>query len=154
MKIMNTSKDKNLFYGFRKAFIKNNTLPLEARFLLILLMTYKGKNKSCWPSIGEISKRMGKNRDTVRKYLIVLETSGHLIIESRGIGRSHLYSPSYIKISSGITNINETTKPAEKYIYQPNESTLNRSINSGNKEKDFISGKDLFLSRKKQFGLI
>ncbi len=143
-------ESKTVFYGFRKAFIKNSSIPLEARFLLILLMTYKGKNNSCWPSIGEISKRYGKNRDTVRKYLIVLEKEGHLKIVSRGIGRSNLYTPSYWKISAGHPTDN---KPTEESLPQPNEITLNRSISSENKDKNNINMRQLFEQKRKELGL-
>lgn len=150
IRISTDKENKTAFYGFRKAFIKNSSIPLEARFLLILLMTYKGKNNSCWPSIGEISRRYGKNRDTVRKYLIALEKEGHLRITSRGIGRSNLYTPSYWKISTGQPN---DYKPTEESISQPNETTLNRSISSENKDKNNINLRQLFEQKRKELGL-
>ena len=154
MKIDIGVNDKPAFYGFRKAFIKNNSLPLESRFLLILLMTYKGKNQSCWPSIGELSSKFGKNKDTVRKYLIVLEQAGYLKINSRGIGRSRLYTPSYFKISAGsINNPMQNPQPNEILLHQPIESTLNRSISLGNKDNGFKNAKELFDEKRKELGL-
>ncbi len=154
-KIDSKSNDKQSFYGFRKAFIKDFEISMEARFLLILLLTYKGKNSTCWPSIGELSKRMGKNKDTVRKYLRELEAKGYLKTRSRGIGRSHLYTPSYWKISAGqTTHTQKNEKPAEETICQPAESTLNRSISSGNKDNGFKTGKDLFDKKRKELELL
>lgn len=130
-------ESKQLFYGFRKAFIKNSHIPLEARFLIVLLFTYVGKNKKCWPSQGELAKRMDRNTDTVRKYLGVLEREGHLKIESQGIGRSLLYAPSYWKISAGkAANRDGEEKPTEIPRHELAEALGHRSINPGNKERE------------------
>ena len=102
----------------------------------------------------ELSKRCGKNKDTIRKYLKELVTKGYLKTQSRGIGRSHLYTPSYCKTSSGFsTNIQQGEKPAEKTIHQPAETTLNRSISSGNKYNGFKTGKELFDQKRRELGL-
>lgn len=155
MEKINTSFDKKFFYGFRKVFIKNYTIPAYARFLLILLFTFKGKNTNCWPSIGTLSKCLGLNKDTTRKYLKVLEKEGYLKIESRGIGRSNRYTPSYCKFSSGSqSQKTEIIKPAEETIRQPSDSTLNRSINSENKVSTFKTGKELFDQRRRELGLL
>lgn len=154
-KINFKSEDKQIFYGFRKAFIQNSEVSMESRFLLILLLTYKGTNPSCWPSIGELSKKYAKNKDTVRKYLKELEAKGFLKIQSRGIGRSNLYTPSYRKISAGTVAITKPyTKPPEETTYQPTESTLNRSISSGNKDNGFKTGKELFDLKRKELDLL
>ncbi len=148
-------KDKQSFYGFRKAFIKNPEVSALARFTLILLLTFKGKNDGCWPSVGTLAKHLGLNRDTVRKYTNELVEKGYLIKHSRGIGRSLLYIPSYWKISLGSNYIdNQKDKPTEKTIHQPDEFTLNRSISSGNKDSTFKTGKELFDQKRKELNLI
>lgn len=149
------SKDKQSFYGFRKAFIKNPEVSALARFTLILLLTFKGKNSGCWPSVGTLAKHLRLNRDTVRKYTNELVEKGYLIKYSRGIGRSLYYIPSYWKISSGSNHSdNQKDKPTEEKIHQPTEITLNRSISSGNKDSTFKNGKELFNKRRKELGLI
>lgn len=155
MEVKETSlKYKGEFYGFRKAFIKSPELSAMARFTLILLVCYLGKNKHCWPSVGELSKCLRVNKDTTRKYLKELEKRSHLIIKSRGIGRSHLYTPSYYRISSGPGQIIcQETKPAEETIHRPAEIALNRSISSGNKDKGLKTGKELFDQKRKELGL-
>lgn len=146
--------DKQLFYGFRKAFIRNSSIPVEARLLLILLITYLGKNKNCWASQGKLAKDMGCDVDTVRKYLRILQEAGHLIMQNRGIGRSLLYTPSYLIISAGKTEkIEKNTKPAEILSQTPTETPEHRSITSGNKEET-ITGKELFDKKRKELGLI
>ena len=148
------SNNKRVFYGFRKAFIQNNEISPLARFTLIMLFTFKGKNESCWPSVGKLASCMGINRDTTRKYINELVSKGYVIKKSRGIGRSLLYTPSYWKISSGNNKKKvEKTEPAEKTIHQPAEITLNRSINTENKDKAFKSGKELFEQKRKELGL-
>lgn len=133
---LNNQNVNNFHYGFRKAFIKNTNFALEARFLLILLMTYKGKNTNCWPSQGELGRVMNRSRDSVRKYLTILEEAGHLKVKSRGIGRSLLYEPSYWGIYAGTKEKhNKEGKPAEIPRLQPTESFRDRSISLGNKEE-------------------
>jgi len=145
---------QKLPYAFRKAFIRNEKFPLEARFLLILLITYKGKNESCWPSQGTLGKVMNRNKDTVRKYLKVLSDAGHLKIKSRGMGRSLLYTPSYWKISaSKVVNKEEEEKPTETSRQEPAETLAHRSISSGNKEKK-NKGKEIFNKKRKELGLM
>lgn len=142
-------------YGFRKAFIRDGNIPLEARFLLILLMTYKGKNENCWPSQGTLGKDMNLSRDTVRKYLKVLSGAGHLKIKFRGIGRSLLYEPSYWKISAGKAgNGKEEGKPTEIPRHEPAENLGHRSISSGNKERECLKGRELFDKKRRELGLI
>ena len=146
--------NKQTFYGFRKAFLKNPEVSMEARFLIVLLFCYKGKNLFCWPSMGELSRICGKNKDTIRKYFKELEIHNYLKIRSRGIGRSHLYTPSYCRISSG-SNQSETpiAKPAEETMHQPDETTLNRSISSGNKDNGFKTGKELLDQKRRELGI-
>ena len=154
IKELKSSKHK-LLYGFRKAFIQDANISMGARFLLILLMTYKGMNDFCWPSVRELSNKFGKNKDTVRKHLRELEQKGYLVTRSRGIGRSHLYIPTYHKNSSGLTaNISFKQKPTEENIVQPAESTLNRSVTLGNKDKETIDGWALFEEKRKELGLL
>lgn len=142
-------------HGFRKAFIKNTDLSPEARLLLIILMSFKGKNINCWPSLKTLSKSLGRNTDSVAKYLKELKSAGYLKVKSRGIGRSNSYTPSYFKLSSGInTNRNDEFKKAsEELPHQPTESTLSRSIYSGNIDRGLIKGKELFDKRRKELGL-
>jgi len=156
MEITHTNlKNKQAFYGFRKAFIQNPVIPHPARFLLILLLTYKGKNNACWPSQGDLSKKMGVSKDTIRKYLGILEKEGYLITKSRGVGRSLLYTPSYWKISAGKEESTEKDlEPGEITIHEPDEFSTTRSIVSGNKNSTFKIGKDLFNQKRKELGLI
>jgi hypothetical protein len=147
-------KSKTAFYGFRKAFIHNADISPESRLLLIDLMTYKGENTECWPSQTKLSKDIGRNKDSIRKYLKELISNGYLKVHSRGIGRSLLYAPSYWKISSGyVKDKSKDEKPAEEIVDQPAESTLNRSISSGNKVNEFKSGKELFDQKRKELEL-
>lgn len=144
-----------LYYGFRKAFLKNEKLPLEARFIIVLLFTYKGKNKECWPSQGELAKRMNRDIDTVRKYLMILRQEGYLKIVSRGIGRSLLYTPSYMKISVGsLVEKNNSQEPVEIAKQEPIETPTQRSIVSKNKDNGLLIGKELFDKKRKELGLI
>ena len=117
-------EDKKIYYGFRKAFIQSSVISLEARFLLVLLMTYKGKNAYCWPSQGELGRRLNRSRSTVRKYLMILKTKGHLRIERRGIGRSLSYFPNYLPI--------QKIKPDKRVRQEPGQILTARSIDSGN----------------------
>jgi len=145
-----------LKYGFRKAFIQNVCLPLEARFLLILLMSFKGKNKDCWPSQRKLATVMGRSKDTVHKYLNILRKEGYLSVKTRGIGRSLLYAPSYWKISAGGDDKStEIKKPAEISTQEPAETTPLRSISSGNKEKVINENEGIEQVRRKliQLGL-
>jgi biotin operon repressor len=151
----NKLKDKQAFYGFRKAFIRNTDLSPEARLILIIMMTHKGKNSYCWPSHRTLCKELGRNRDSIRKYIKELIFHGYLVTKSQGIGRSLLYTPSYWKISAGSTSTTkQDEKPAEENIHQPADSTLNRSISSGNKDRGFKTGKELFDQKRRELGLI
>lgn len=153
--IVNTNKPKQSVYGFRKAFIKNPSLSIEARFLLILLITFKGINPTCWPSLATLAKIMNRSRDSVRKYLKELRINGFLKIASRGIGRSHSYTPSYIKIYAGKSNeLNQSPKPAEETLQRPDESFRDRSIVSGNINKDLKTGKNLFYETGRRLGFV
>ena len=155
MEISNTnSKNKPAFYGFRKAFIQSTELSVEAKFLLIDLMTYKGMHAECWPSQAKLSRDIGRNKDSVRKYLKELISNGHLMVRSRGIGRSILYAPSYWKISSGQgIKTPDDVKVAEETKVQPTESTLNRSIDSKNKDNT-LKGIELCKQTLREHGLI
>lgn len=131
----NDSSDKKIaFYGFRKAFIKNVGVPVHARLLLILLMTYKGKNEFCWVSQGLLANIMLCHRDSVRKYLRILQKKGYLKAKQRGIGRSLLYAPSYTPIYAGLNG--RTLPPNEKGRQRPNDFHRALSINSGNIVKE------------------
>lgn len=150
---INTNISKQSFYGFRKAFIQNTEITLEAKFLLILLKSHLGKNPTCWPSLSTLGRKMGRSRDSVRKYLKELQTKGYLNTFSRGIGRSHAYAPSYFKISAGDSlKTNQFIEPAEKTRPQPDESFRDRSIVSGNKDNSLKTGKELFDETRKRLG--
>lgn len=151
---LNLKGKKAAFHGFRKAFIQNSEISALARFVLVLLITFKGKNEVCWPSVGTLAKHLGLNKDTTCKYINELVRKGFLIKRSRGIGRSLLYAPSYWKISSGSNYINgQEARLTEKTLHQPTETTLNRSIDSGNKDTESLKGKELFNKRRKELGL-
>lgn len=152
---LDRTNSKFIHHGFRKAFIRNSILSPESRLLLIILMSYKGENSQCWPSVGSLSKNLGRNRDSVRKYIKELKSNGYLITNSRGMGRSLLYTPSYWGISAGpLTIIQQDEQPAEKTVHQPDETTLNRSIVSENKDNKFKSGKELFDQKRKELELL
>lgn len=141
---------KSMHQGFRKAFIQNKDLPLEARFLLILLMTYKGLHEYCYPSQGTLAKILNRNTDSVRKYMNILEQEGYVKIKSRGIGRSLNYAPSYFKISVGTSQISkQPSKPPVIIREEPPESVGNRSISSRNIVKT-LSGKELFEQKRRE----
>lgn len=125
--------NKQNFYGFRKAFIKNDKLLVNARFLLIVLMCFKGKNESCWVSQGKLAKIMICHRDSIRKYLRILQKSGYLKIKRRGVGRSLLYAPSYTPIYVGLGG--RTLLPNENDRQRPAGFVRVLSIDSGNIER-------------------
>lgn len=132
IKSFGVSSGSQVYHGFRKAFIKNNNISLEARFLLILLFTYKGNNSSCWPSQGTLSKIINRSRRTVSKYLQELASSGYLKISSRGYGRSLLYYPNYLPVQK------EKTKPDKTVTQEPTQVITARTIVSGNIDNDTI----------------
>lgn len=133
------SGDNKIYHGFRKSFIQNGSISLEARFILVLLMTYKGKNENCWPSQGTLGKNINRSRRTVSKYLKELERRGFLKISSRGYGRSLLYSPNYLPVQK------VNTKPAKTATQRPTQTITARSIDSENI--------DSYPLRKKEEGL-
>lgn len=124
------SKNTPIFYGFRKAFLKNDQIPVPARFLLVLLMSFKGKNEYCWVSQGKLAKIMCSHRDTVRKNLRILQKNGYLKIKMQGIGRSLNYAPSYMPIYVGLRG--KTLRPDENERQRPAGFPRLLSINSGN----------------------
>lgn len=124
--------NKQSFFGFRKAFIKNDKIPVYARFLLIVLMCFKGKNEYCWVSQGKLAEIMCSHRDTVRKNLRILQKRGYLKAQMRGIGRSLLYAPSYTPIYAGLGDT--TLRPNENERQRPVEFPRALSIDSGNKK--------------------
>lgn len=146
---------KEGFYGFRKAFIKNKEISLESRFIMILLMTFKGKNETCWPSLGTLAKIANRSSDSIRKYLKELKINGYLKVVSRGIGRSLSYAPSYLKVYAGyVEKIDNPDKRAEIIRQGPDDISRDRSITSGNKEKDLKIGKELFDETRKKYGFL
>ena len=80
----------------RRTFLKNTDLSLSARFLLVLLMTFKGANQSCWPSSRTLAKICRVDPRSIYSWRKELEKFGYLKTERRGKNKSLRYWPSYI----------------------------------------------------------
>jgi biotin operon repressor len=125
--------DNKAKYAYRKAFLMDVKILVKARFLLVLLFCFKGNNEYCWPSEGTLGKIMGCSRDSIRKYLRILQKHGNLKIQRRGIGRSLLYAPSYLPIYAG--QMSKKVVPVENQRREPAEFQRVLSINTENKER-------------------
>lgn len=66
-------------FNWRKLVLKSN-LPANAKYLCLYLSTWMNENQDvAWPSMARISGETGLTKQTVRKYVDVLEGQGWLI---------------------------------------------------------------------------
>jgi len=82
-------------HGVRKAFIKNRRLSLGARFLIWVLMAYKGSDDYCYPSLHCLGLVCGVHRSTIKRWIKELKCSGYLKTKPRGFKKTLLFFPSY-----------------------------------------------------------
>ena len=73
------------------AILRDPTLPIQAKTLYAVLLSYAWQDGQTWVSQDTLSQALGCRPRAIRSWLTTLEQRGLISSESRGVGRSNRY---------------------------------------------------------------
>lgn len=146
MKMTSTSQSYTINFPGLRSFVRDNSLPLSARLLMIDLLLYAGVDGVCFPSQETLAKDMGVTPRHIQNLLKPLYRKGILVSSRRGYSTSLSYGISPMLYS---INNNEVTKSVSSQLRNTvplhigNTFPPNRVIKGDN-----VSSKALLLFQK------
>jgi len=92
---------KEFHHSYKQSFIRNSRISAGARFLYLLIYSYRDKEGRSFPSREKLLKDSGFSKHSYYKYLNELKSGGFIISRSRRTGDGTLGTAVYVFPGSG-----------------------------------------------------